>query len=85
MPTVDNHDFPYYLKCLIGGAITCGSTHTLMTPLDVMKCKEQIEPQYSKGFVKGIKKLRNNGHIFLGWTPTLVGYSLQGLGKFGFY
>lgn len=25
------------------------------------------------------------GALFLGWFPTLVGYSLQGLCKFGFY
>jgi len=23
--------------------------------------------------------------LALGWAPTLIGYSLQGMGKFGFY
>jgi solute carrier family 25 (mitochondrial phosphate transporter), member 3 len=23
--------------------------------------------------------------VFFGWTPTFVGYSLQGAGKYGFY
>jgi len=23
--------------------------------------------------------------LALGWVPTLIGYSLQGMGKFGFY
>ena len=23
--------------------------------------------------------------LTLGWAPTLVGYSMQGIGKFGFY
>ena len=81
----DVHDASYYLKCMMGGILACGLTHTAIVPLDVMKCKKQIDPTFSKGMVDGIAKVRANGHTTLGWAPTLVGYSAQGLGKFGFY
>ena len=81
----EKHDAAYYFKCMIGGSLACGLTHTAIVPLDVMKCKKQIDPHFSKGMVDGIAKVRANGWTTLGWTPTLIGYSLQGLGKFGFY
>ena len=81
----EKHDASYYFKCMIGGALACGLTHTAIVPLDVMKCKKQIDPTFSKGMGDGIAKVRANGWTTLGWTPTLLGYSLQGLGKFGFY
>jgi solute carrier family 25 phosphate transporter 3 len=36
------HDSIYYGKCLIGGALACGSTHLVITPLDVTKCNMQV-------------------------------------------
>ena len=81
----DKHDAGYYAKCMVGGALACGLTHAAIVPLDVMKCKKQIDSTFSKGFLDGIGKVKTNGHLTLGWAPTLVGYSLQGMGKFGFY
>jgi len=81
----DTHDVSYYLKCMIGGLLTCGLTHTAIVPLDVMKCNKQIDKNFCTGMGDGLAKVKANGHITLGWAPTLVGYSLQGLGKFGFY
>jgi solute carrier family 25 phosphate transporter 3 len=81
----DTHDASYYFKCMIGGMLACGLTHTAIVPLDVMKCKKQIDGNFCKGIFDGISKVRANGHTTLGWAPTLVGYSAQGLGKFGFY
>ncbi|MCL4118492.1 UNVERIFIED_CONTAM: hypothetical protein GTU68_019102 [Idotea baltica] len=75
----------YYLKCMMGGILACGLTHTAIVPLDVMKCKKQIDPTFSKGMIDGAQKVIRNGQSTLGWAPTFVGYSLQGLGKFGFY
>ena len=79
------HDATYYFKCMIGGALACGLTHTAIVPLDVMKCKKQLDSSFCKGMGDGLSKVKANGHLTLGWTPTLIGYSLQGLGKFGFY
>ena len=81
----DVHDATYYLKCMMGGILACGLTHTAIVPLDVMKCKKQIDPTFSTGMLDGVRKVRANGQVTLGWAPTLLGYSLQGLGKFGFY
>jgi solute carrier family 25 phosphate transporter 3 len=81
----DTHDATYYFKCMIGGLLACGLTHTAIVPLDVMKCKKQIDSSFSKGIFDGIAKVKANGHLTLGWAPTFVGYSAQGLGKFGFY
>ena len=59
-----------------------------VTPLDVVKCNMQTDPlkypSISKGF--GIT-VREQGYAGLirGWLPTLVGYSIQGAGKFGLY
>lgn len=81
----DAHDASYYFKCMIGGALACGLTHTAICPLDVAKCKKQVDANFSTSMIDGIKKVKANGQLTLGAAPTFVGYSLQGLGKFGFY
>ena len=81
----DKHDMSYYFKCMVGGMFACGLTHAAIVPLDVAKCKKQIDPKFSTGMFDGISKVKAAGQMTLGWTPTLVGYSLQGMGKFGFY
>lgn len=32
----------FYLTCAIGGAVSCGFTHLLVTPLDLVKCRKQV-------------------------------------------
>ncbi|VDM86057.1 unnamed protein product, partial [Strongylus vulgaris] len=47
-----------------------------------------VNPEKYKGIVTGFRTtVREEGGRALakGWAPTAVGYSLQGLGKFGFY
>jgi solute carrier family 25 phosphate transporter 3 len=70
---------------MFGGMFACGLTHAAIVPLDVMKCKKQVDKTYCSGMIDGVKKVSAAGQLSLGWAPTLVGYSLQGLGKFGFY
>ena len=81
----ETHDLTYYAKCMMGGILACGLTHTAIVPLDVMKCKKQVDSNFSKGMIDGVKKVSAAGQSTLGWAPTFIGYSLQGLGKFGFY
>lgn len=84
----DKHDLSYYIKCVQGGALACGLTHTAIVTLDLVKCQRQIDPNLYKTLGDGISTLyRNNGikGITTGWVPTFFGYSLQGMGKFGFY
>lgn len=81
----DQHNTQYYLKCMVGGALACGLTHLLIVPLDVMKCRKQVDNNYCSGIFDGVKKVSKANQLTLGWIPTLVGYSIQGSGKFGFY
>ncbi|XWS51485.1 hypothetical protein CRYUN_Cryun12cG0180400 [Craigia yunnanensis] len=78
----------FYAACTAGGTLSCGLTHTALTPLDVVKCNMQIDPvkykSISSGFGVLLKEQGAKG-LFKGWVPTLLGYSAQGAFKFGFY
>lgn len=66
----------------------CGPTHTAVTPLDLVKCRRQVDPKlYSSNLQAWSKIYRGEGlrGVFFGWSPTLVGYCFQGGGKYGFY
>uniref|UniRef100_U5EW62 Phosphate carrier protein, mitochondrial n=1 Tax=Corethrella appendiculata TaxID=1370023 RepID=U5EW62_9DIPT len=80
---------PYYFAlCGIGGILSCGSTHTMVVPLDLVKCRLQVDPAKYKNLINGFKvSVREEGARGLakGWAPTLWGYSAQGLFKFGLY
>ena len=36
------HDMSYYKKCMMGGILSCGLTHTMVCPLDIVKCRMQV-------------------------------------------
>lgn len=78
----------YYKACTIGGILSCGITHTLVTPLDVVKCSMQTNkakyPSMGKSFGI-IAKEEGLGGLVKGWLPTAFGYSIQGAAKFGLY
>jgi len=78
----------YYGLCGVGGILSCGITHTAVTPLDLVKCRIQTNPIKYKSVFHGFSvTMKEEGVRGLGrgWAPTCIGYSLQGLGKFGFY
>lgn len=76
----------YFGLCGVGGILSCGLTHTLVTPLDLIKCNMQTSPKEYTGIFQGFGQLSRSGQsIYKGWVPTMIGYSLQGLCKFGFY
>jgi len=90
------HSPEYFVMCAIGGILSCGLTHTAVTPLDLVKCNTQANPHLFKGTMQGFSKiyggeLANEGFkggfsgLLRGWGPTLWGYSVQGLFKFGLY
>eukprot|EP00742_Colponemidia_sp_Colp-10_P008081 GILJ01008723.1.p1 GENE.GILJ01008723.1~~GILJ01008723.1.p1 ORF type:complete len:359 (+),score=40.90 GILJ01008723.1:3-1079(+) len=86
--TGDRHDTSYYAKCMFGGLLACGLTHTAMVPLDIVKCRMQVDPNRYKGIFDGFNKVKAEGGMSglrLGWLPTFLGYSMQGLAKYGFY
>ena len=59
------------------------------TELLTMRCCDlQVNPEKYGNIVNGFKvTLKDAGFRELGrgWAPTFLGYSFQGLGKFGFY
>jgi len=78
----------YYALCGLGGLLSCGITHTAVVPLDLVKCRIQVDPDKYKGIINGFKvSLKDGGvrSLGLGWAPTFIGYSMQGVCKFGFY
>jgi len=86
----------YFALCGIGGILSCGITHTAVTPLDLVKCNVQANPKEFPGTASGFKKILSGQVKHLGfdsgmkglvkgWGPTAWGYSFQGLAKFGLY
>ena len=78
----------YFALCGFGGILSCGTTHTAVVPLDLVKCRIQVDPAKYGGIVKGFRVSLSEAGIRglgKGWAPTFFGYSMQGLGKFGLY
>lgn len=78
----------YFLLCGLGGILSCGTTHTAVTPLDLIKCRLQVDPEKYKSLINGFKiTVKEDGirGLARGWAPTFFGYSAQGLFKFGLY
>jgi len=78
----------YFALCAFGGVLSCGITHTAVTPLDLVKCRLQVNKEKYKSLGNGFKvTVADAGArgLVLGWAPTAIGYSMQGLCKFGFY
>jgi len=78
----------YFALCAFGGVLSCGITHTAVTPLDLVKCRLQVDKDKYKNLGNGFKVTVAEGGVrglVLGWAPTAIGYSAQGLCKFGFY
>ncbi|CDK24506.1 unnamed protein product [Kuraishia capsulata CBS 1993] len=78
----------YFIACAIGGAVACAPTHSMVTPLDLVKCRRQVNSSLYKSNLQGWKtiiKTEGAGAIFTGVVPTFFGYGLQGAGKYGFY
>ncbi|KAM5544463.1 hypothetical protein V8D89_002123 [Ganoderma adspersum] len=82
------HDTSYYAKCVFGGALACGLTHAGLTPLDVTKCNMQVNPAKYTGLFPAVRTIvaeEGTKGLWKGFGPTFVGYSLQGLFKYGLY
>lgn len=42
LPGLPRPSAEFYMACGIGGILSCGITHTMVTPLDVVKCNMQV-------------------------------------------
>lgn len=70
----------YFALCGVGGILSCGITHTMITPLDLVKCRLQVDSAKYKNLINGFKvTLKEEGTRGLGrgWAPTAWGYSAQ--------
>ena len=78
----------FFAYCAFGGLLSCGLTHTAVVPLDLVKCRMQVDPAKYGNIINGFRvTVREGGmrELGKGWAPTFFGYSMQGVGKFGFY
>jgi len=77
----------YFAVCGLAGILSCGLTHCGVTPIDMVKCNKQNNPTiFNKGMIGNMKILagiKGARGLVRGAGPTFVGYSFQGLGKFG--
>lgn len=70
------------------GGIAASFTHLIVVPIDVVKTKIQLDPNIRssshafQAIKNDIGKLRT---LSLGVTPTIIGYYLQGVCKYGLY
>lgn len=57
-----------------------GLTHTAVTPLDLVKCRGQVDSSLYKSNMDAFRKIRSveglRG-VFTGWSPTFFGYSVS--------
>ncbi|KAL9622030.1 MAG: hypothetical protein Q9160_003529 [Pyrenula sp. 1 TL-2023] len=85
---IEPNSTKYFTSCILGGIIACGPTHTLVTPLDLVKTRRQVDPKiYTSNFSawRAIYRAEGLRGVFFGWSPTFIGYSFQGAGKYGLY
>uniref|UniRef100_A0A914RPG6 Phosphate carrier protein, mitochondrial n=1 Tax=Parascaris equorum TaxID=6256 RepID=A0A914RPG6_PAREQ len=66
----------FFAYCGLGGIISCGTTHTSIVPLDLVKCRIQVDPTKYRGIISGFSTtIKEEGIRALGkgWAPTCVG------------
>lgn len=86
-PKIKEFTAAYYAACTVGGIIACGPTHSAITPLDLVKCRRQVDAHLYKSNMQGFRTIIKTpgDSLFTGFGATFIGYSLQGAGKYGFY
>ncbi|CAG7945326.1 unnamed protein product [Penicillium nalgiovense] len=85
---IEPNSLKYFLSCGVGGIIACGPTHTAVTPLDLVKCRRQVDPKIYSSNIQAWRTIFSKEGlrgVFFGWSPTFLGYSFQGAGKYGLY
>ncbi|KAI9784748.1 MAG: hypothetical protein M1839_001478 [Geoglossum umbratile] len=85
---IELYSLNYYAACTFGGLVACGFTHAAVTPLDLVKCRRQVDPKMYRGNFEAWGKIaRAEGFrgVYTGWGPTFLGYSAQGAFKYGGY
>ncbi|KAI8948824.1 mitochondrial phosphate carrier protein [Xylaria longipes] len=78
-----------YSRYALAGAVCCSFTHAILTPIDIVKTRIQVDPLvYNHGISGGLRQVvagEGAGALATGLGPTVTGYFLQGALKFGGY
>ncbi|KAE8407226.1 mitochondrial phosphate carrier protein [Aspergillus pseudonomiae] len=78
-----------YSRYAVAGGICCSFTHAVLTPIDVVKTRIQLNPQwYRQGILSSLRQVtvqEGAAALTTGFGPTVIGYFLQGACKFGGY
>ncbi|EOX90610.1 Mitochondrial phosphate carrier protein isoform 3 [Theobroma cacao] len=78
----------YFGVCAFGGMLSAGTTHLVITPLDVLKVNMQVNPvKYNSIASCFTTLLREQGPsvFWRGWAGKFLGYGAQGGCRFGLY
>nr|XP_043634036.1 mitochondrial phosphate carrier protein 1, mitochondrial-like [Erigeron canadensis] len=78
----------YYGICTIGGMLSAGTTHLVITPLDVLKVNMQVNPAKYNSIATTFSTLLREGGLSAfkrGWAGKFYGYGVQGACRFGLY
>ncbi|KAJ7644220.1 mitochondrial carrier domain-containing protein [Roridomyces roridus] len=87
--SVPNFSLQDYSSFFAAGALCCTISHGAMTPIDVVKTRIQVDPNYKGlGIVSGTRYVvarEGPAALLTGFGPTAVGYLAQGGAKFAGY
>lgn len=84
----NSHNGKLKLHFIISDVFISKVSNQQVVPLDLVKCRIQVDPAKYKSVVNGFRvSLAEEGikGLAKGWAPTFFGYSAQGLCKFGLY
>lgn len=76
---IELYSAKYYAACTVGGIMACGLTHTAVTPLDLVKCRRQVDSKMYKGNFEAWGKIgRAEGlrGIMTGWGASALNLRL---------
>lgn len=80
---------PECWRFFLAGGVCAAISHTIPTPIDVVKTRKQIDPRLlNHSFLEAgrcIMKEEGFGALWAGLGPTTFGYLLEGAIKFGVY
>lgn len=77
-----------YFRYALAGASCASLTHAVLVPMDVVKTRLQVQAGVFEGASQAFNKIyakEGAKALFVGFSPTIAGYCLQGAAKFGFY
>ncbi|KAI0867810.1 mitochondrial carrier domain-containing protein [Hypoxylon argillaceum] len=84
-----SNELALYSRYALAGAVCCSFTHAILTPIDIVKTRIQVDPlAYNHGVSGGLRQVvakEGAGALATGLGPTAAGYFLQGALKFGGY